>query len=82
MKTVSKRPTTGKKGSKLRRDLTGDLLISGVLWANGDSWKEMRRFALTNLRDYGMGKRACEDKIIEECSYLMEVLKNWKGQSL
>uniref|UniRef100_A0A673CDV3 Cytochrome P450 2K1-like n=1 Tax=Sphaeramia orbicularis TaxID=375764 RepID=A0A673CDV3_9TELE len=38
-----------------------------VLWSNGDSWKEMRRFTLTNLRDYGMGKKACEDKIIEEC---------------
>ncbi|XP_042246083.1 cytochrome P450 2K1-like [Thunnus maccoyii] len=53
----------------------------GVLWSNGDSWKEMRRFALTNLRDFGMGKKACEDKIIEECQYLMEVLKNFKGEA-
>lgn len=40
----------------------------------------MRRFALTNLRDFGMGKKVCEDKIIEESSYLVEVLKQWKGQ--
>uniref|UniRef100_A0A673CEY0 Cytochrome P450 2K1-like n=1 Tax=Sphaeramia orbicularis TaxID=375764 RepID=A0A673CEY0_9TELE len=53
----------------------------GVLWSNGDSWKEMRRFALTNLRDYGMGKKACEDKIIEECQYLMEVFKTFKGEA-
>ncbi|XP_074471426.1 cytochrome P450 2K1-like [Sebastes fasciatus] len=53
----------------------------GLLWANGDSWKEMRRFALTNLRDFGMGKRASEDKIIEECDHLIEVLKKYKGEA-
>ncbi|KAM4529386.1 cytochrome P450 2K1-like [Fundulus diaphanus] len=51
----------------------------GVLWSNGDSWREMRRFALTNLRDFGMGKKACEDKIIEECQQLIEVFKKFKG---
>ncbi|XP_045917532.1 cytochrome P450 2K1-like isoform X2 [Micropterus dolomieu] len=54
---------------------------NGVLWSNGDSWKEMRRFALTNLRDFGMGKKACEDKIIEECDYLIEVFKKFKGEA-
>lgn len=53
----------------------------GVLTSNGDSWKEMRRFALTNLRDFGMGKRASEDKIIEECDHLIEVLKKYKGEA-
>ncbi|KAL3979386.1 lactadherin [Sarotherodon galilaeus] len=51
----------------------------GLLWSNGDSWKEMRRFALTNLRDFGMGKRACEDKIIEECQYLIDIFENFKA---
>nr|XP_046228712.1 cytochrome P450 2K1-like [Scatophagus argus] len=53
----------------------------GVLWSNGDLWKEMRRFALTNLRDFGMGKKACEDKIIEECGYLLEVFQKFKGEA-
>ncbi|KAM9840314.1 uncharacterized protein ACBR49_015718 [Aulostomus maculatus] len=52
----------------------------GVLWSNGDSWKEMRRFALTNLRDFGMGRKACEDKIIEESERLIEVLKKFNGE--
>ncbi|XP_008311799.1 cytochrome P450 2K1-like [Cynoglossus semilaevis] len=53
----------------------------GILWSNGESWKEMRRFALTNLRDFGMGKRAVEDKIMEECHYLMDVFRNFKGEA-
>uniref|UniRef100_A0A3B3TXX8 Cytochrome P450 2K1-like n=1 Tax=Poecilia latipinna TaxID=48699 RepID=A0A3B3TXX8_9TELE len=60
-------------------DSTTDFIL-GVLWSNGDSWREMRRFALVNLRDFGMGKKACEDKIIEECQHLIEVFKDFKGK--
>lgn len=56
------------------------LVYSGITWSNGDSWKEIRRFALLNLRDFGMGKKACEDKIIEECQHLIEVFKKFKGK--
>ncbi|CAL8275868.1 unnamed protein product [Arctogadus glacialis] len=52
----------------------------GILASNGDNWKEMRRFALSNLRDYGMGKRTAEEKILEECHYLIEVFEKHKGQ--
>uniref|UniRef100_A0A8C6TK87 Cytochrome P450 2K1-like n=1 Tax=Neogobius melanostomus TaxID=47308 RepID=A0A8C6TK87_9GOBI len=54
----------------------------GVIWSNHELWREVRRFALTNLRDYGMGKRACEDKITEEAQYLCDVFKNFKGKPL
>ncbi|XP_077408809.1 cytochrome P450 2K4-like isoform X3 [Vanacampus margaritifer] len=61
--------------------LKEDKLVNGVVWANGDSWKEMRRFALSNLRDFGMGRKACEDKIVEECQHLLEVFKNFSGDA-
>ncbi|XP_029629678.1 cytochrome P450 2K1 isoform X2 [Salmo trutta] len=53
----------------------------GILFANGDSWKEMRRFALTNLRDFGMGKKGSEEKILEEIHYLIEVLEKHEGKA-
>ncbi|XP_028996278.1 cytochrome P450 2K1-like [Betta splendens] len=52
----------------------------GIVWANGDSWKEMRRFTMMNLRAFGIGRKACEDKIIEECDFLTGMLKSVKGE--
>ncbi|KAM7386908.1 hypothetical protein PAMA_009503 [Pampus argenteus] len=52
----------------------------GILFANGESWKEMRRFALTTLRDFGMGKRVAEDKILEECCHLIQMFDKHKGK--
>ncbi|KAM9798172.1 LOW QUALITY PROTEIN: cytochrome P450 2K1-like [Neosynchiropus ocellatus] len=51
----------------------------GVLWTNGDSWKEMRRFSLMNLKDFGMGRKACEDKIIQESHHLIRVFREHGG---
>lgn len=35
---------------------------------------------MMNLKDFGMGKTEFEDKIIEECHYLMEAFKQFKGK--
>ncbi|CAI5675477.1 cytochrome P450 2K1 [Oreochromis niloticus] len=53
----------------------------GILFSNGDSWKEMRRFALSTLKDFGMGKRISEGKIIEECHYLIQEFEQHQGKA-
>ncbi|XP_067312622.1 cytochrome P450 2K1-like isoform X1 [Pseudorasbora parva] len=52
----------------------------GILFSNGESWREMRRFALSNLRDFGVGKRGMEEKIIEEIHYLKGEFDKFEGK--
>ncbi|KAJ3600276.1 hypothetical protein NHX12_031262 [Muraenolepis orangiensis] len=40
----------------------------------------MRRFATSALKDFGMGKKAIEEKIIEECQHLFEVITKKEGK--
>ncbi|NXV72320.1 CP2K1 protein, partial [Atlantisia rogersi] len=53
---------------------------NGVVFAHGANWKVMRRFTLTTLRDFGMGKRAIEDRIVEEYGYLADTIESQEGK--
>ncbi|XP_014665418.1 PREDICTED: cytochrome P450 2J2-like [Priapulus caudatus] len=48
----------------------------GVLFSQGDVWRENRRFTLSCLRDFGMGKFTLESKISEEVKILLEVFEH------
>ncbi|XP_038125979.1 cytochrome P450 2K1-like isoform X1 [Cyprinodon tularosa] len=54
---------------------------NGILFSNGNSWREMRRFALTTLKNFGMGKQMIEEIIIEECQHLIKELEQFEGQA-
>ncbi|XP_063771192.1 cytochrome P450 2K4-like [Pseudophryne corroboree] len=52
----------------------------GLTLSYGENWKVMRRFTITTLRDFGMGKSSIEDKIVEESAYLIDHIASYKGK--
>ncbi|CAB1344825.1 unnamed protein product [Coregonus sp. 'balchen'] len=55
----------------------------GIVMANyGSSWRDHRRFALTTLRNFGLGKHSMEERILEEVSHICTELESSAGGSM
>lgn len=50
----------------------------GVGLEDGESWKEQRKFIINSLKYLGVGKTTIEDKILEECAALIDVIDKFE----
>ncbi|KAM9323981.1 cytochrome P450 2F3-like [Gastrophryne carolinensis] len=53
-----------------------------IAFNNGESWKPLRRFTLLTLRNFGMGKKSLEMRVVEDAQRLIKEFEKAKGLDL
>lgn len=58
------------------------LSFPGIVFSDGLLWKKQRKFSLQHLRSFGFGRREMEEKILEETTSFIELLRTRCSQPI
>ncbi|NWX41370.1 CP2DH protein, partial [Steatornis caripensis] len=71
----------GKKSEGKALDISSSSIIPGIVVARyGHVWKELRKFTLSTLRNFGMGKKSLEQRVTEEAGFLCSAVNSEEGR--
>ncbi|NXL51205.1 CP2DH protein, partial [Podilymbus podiceps] len=71
----------GNKSEGKAPDISCSSIIPGIVIARyGHVWKELRRFTLSTLRNFGMGKKSLEEQVTEEAGFLCSAINSEEGR--
>jgi len=54
----------------------------GLIFNDGEEWKNQRRFILKTLKDFGFGKKGLEGVLVEEADKLAEFFRERQGEPI
>nr|XP_057930456.1 cytochrome P450 2J6-like isoform X2 [Doryrhamphus excisus] len=55
---------------------------NGLFTSNGEPWKRQRHFALSTMRNFGVGRNLMERNICEEARHLLEEIEMLNGEAM
>ncbi|XP_072032639.1 cytochrome P450 2J4-like [Amphiura filiformis] len=76
IKEVGQHHCTANRPNQINDLLDGD----GIALCSGEPWLQQRRFTLTTMRSFGVGKMSFEEQISEETDHLLKEFQKHNGK--